>query len=172
MPARRPPVSPVVAAIAFASLAVFALAPGAAPAAAYWGVETFRGSHCHPSHFNGETEDWVYDGASLVNRGASVWDVLIATCPVHATPFQPVANARIYEVHIYVDGATASNAWCNVTDWMDVERSISASPTNPGFFTWRPSSLSNVGYHSRDFTIECLLLQDWELERVEVVWFW
>ena len=25
---------------------------------------------------------------------------------------------------------------------------------------------------SRDFTVECLLLADWSMEAIEVVWFW
>jgi hypothetical protein len=168
MPIRRLPLP----AVALAVLAAGALAPGAAPLAALTGVEVFRGSHCHPSHFNGETEEWAYEGPNLVNRGTSAWDVLIASCPTHATPFQPVSTSRIFEVRVYVDGATASNAWCSLTDWQGVERSMTPSPANPRWFVWNPPSLSNVGWHSRDFTVECLLLPDWELERVEVVWSW
>ena len=44
----RPPAS------ALAVLAAFALAPAAASAGLH--VDTYRGSHCHPSHFDGETD--------------------------------------------------------------------------------------------------------------------
>jgi hypothetical protein len=167
MPSRRLPVPAVVAVTA---LVVLALAPGAAPLAAYLGVETFRGSHCHPSHFNGETEDWAYEGANLVNRGSGTWDVLIASCPVNAKPTQPVASSRIFEIRVVVDGATFSNGWCNLIDWQGVERSMRVSSTNPEWFFWAPPASSGV--HSRDFTVRCLLLPDWELERIEVVWSW
>ena len=155
-----------------AALVAFALslAPAAAPLAAYWGVDVFRGSHCNPSHFNGETEDWAYEGANLVNNGASVWDVLVANCPVNAKPMHEASNTRLWEIRVVVHGADFSNGWCTLVDWNGVERTMNRSTTNPEWFWW--SAPVNTGIHSRDFTVECLVLKDWALERIEVIWNW
>lgn len=151
---------------AVAVLGALALAPDAASAGLH--VDTFRGSHCHPSHFNGETEDWVYEGPNLVNRGATTWDVLVASCPVHAAP--PVPSARVLEIRVVVDGATLSNGWCNLLDVGGVERAMNVRSTNPELFWWTPPT--TWGVYSREFTIECLALRNWALERIEVVWTW
>lgn len=164
MPTRRLP------AAAFVAVAALAFAASASPASAGLAAETFRGSHCHPSHFDGETEDWVYEGPDLANRGASAWDVLIANCPVHTAPPQPVASSRILEIRVVVDGANFSNGWCTLTDWQGIERNMNRSTTNPEWFWWTPPT--NSGYLARDFTVECLVLQNWQLERVEVIWTW
>jgi hypothetical protein len=163
MSRRRLPVSALLA------LAALALAPAAASAGLH--VDTYRGSHCNPSHFNGETEDWAYEGPNLVNRGGSAWDVLVASCPVHvAPPPSASANARILEIRVVVDRATYSNAWCNLHDVNGVERPLSSRSTSPEWFWWAPPS--SWGQTQREFTIECLVLQDWALERIEVVWYW
>jgi hypothetical protein len=161
---------PAVLAATFAGFLGLALAPGAAPLAAQSAVETYRGSHCHPKHSSGETAEWEYVGADLVNRGVSSWDILIASCPIHASPTQSASNSRLAEIRVVVDGATYSNAWCRLTDWQGVRRTMRNSSTNPEWFTWQPAW--NADIVGRDFTVECLLLPDWELERIEVVWFW
>ena len=163
MPTLRLPVP------ALAVLAAFALAPTAASAGLH--VDTYRGSHCHPSHFDGETEDWVYEGPNLVNRGGSSWDVLVASCPVHvAPPPSASASARILEIRVVVDGATASNGWCNLFDVGGVERPLASTSSYPEWFRWSPPA--SWGTTQREFTIECLALRNWALERIEVVWIW
>ena len=161
--------SPRRLATAFAAVAAFALAPAAPPAAAYWAADVFRGSHCNPSHYNGETEMWAYEGANLVNNGTSVWDVLVANCPINVTPPTQSTNARIHEIRVVVDGATESNGWCRLTDWQGVLRTMNRS-TNPEWFWWSAPVYSTPV--SRDFTVECLVLKDWALERIEVIWYW
>lgn len=157
----------VAAAVAFVAVA---LASRAELAATTIGVETYRGSHCQPSHFNGETDAWAYEGANLVNNGSSTWDILVASCPVNAKPTQPVASSRIAEIRVVVADADFSNGWCKIVDWTGTERAMRRSTTDPEWFWWTPPA--TTGYHSRDFTVRCLLLPDWALERIEVVWFW
>lgn len=154
----------VPALLAFAALA---LAPAVASAGLQ--VDSYHGSHCHASHFNGETEDWVYEGTSFVNRGGSAWDILVASCPVHVAP--PVASARIMEIRVVVDGATYTNGWCNLTDELGTERPLTSRSTDPEWFWFVPPTTSWGRVH-RDLTFECLLLKDWKLEAVEVVWIW
>ena len=155
---------------AFGALVALSLGVAATPAAAQTGVETYRGSHCNPSHFNGETEEWAYEGNRLVNNGGSTWDVLVASCPVNAKPTQSASNSRLGEIRVTVDGATWANGWCDVTDWTGVRRSMRHTSVNPEYYTWVAPWNSSIA--SRDFTIECLVLADWSVERIDVVWYW
>jgi len=172
MPSRRRtvPARSVLTFALFAAFVALALGAGADPLAAQISVESYRGSHCHPSNFNGETDDWAYEGNRLVNNGSSSWDVLVASCPVNAKPTQSASNSRLGEVRVYVDGATFSNGWCNVIDWTGVRRSMRVSATNPEYFGW--VAPWNSGITSKDIVVECLVLADWAMEKIEVVWYW
>lgn len=154
---------------ALAVLAPFALAPTAVSASLH--VDTDRGSHCHPSPFGGETEDWVYEGPNLVNRGGSSWDVRVAACPVHvAPPPSASSSARILEIRVGVDGATSSNGWCKRFDVGGEDRPLASTSSDPEWFRWSPPA--SWGTTRREFTIERLALRNWALERIEVVWIW
>jgi hypothetical protein len=89
---------------------------------------------------------------------------------VNVTPPTQSTNARIYDIVVIVDGATSSNGWCRLTDWQGVVRTMQRSATNPERFYWLPPVYSSP--ESRDFTVECLVLKDQALERIEVIWYW
>lgn len=141
----------------------------ASPALAAVGVDRFAGSHCHPSHFDGETSRWSYQGDRLLNRGTTDWDVLIASCPIHAEPPAATGNSRLDLVRVIVTGAEAESGWCTVTH-AGTEYPMTPSPTNPELFTWRPPAYTGV--MPRDFTVACLLLRGQELDQLELIWYW
>jgi hypothetical protein len=137
------------------------------------GWASFDGSHCHASNFLGETPHWTYQGGTFRNRGTSDWDVLVASCPIHAVPLVPSSNSRLEWFYVVVRGPQIERGWCdiNMSGYnypMDVRR----ASDDTRIYSWSPGPTVRSGPEPWDVTIECLLLRDWYVQQVQAHWFY